>query len=51
MAEGDTEIECSCGNTFIFTVNDQQFYEQKGFARPKRCKECRAQKKQKYGDK
>lgn len=44
----DKTITCiDCGKEFIFTVNDQQFYKEKGFTNePKRCKECRARKKQ-----
>jgi len=34
-----------CGNTFDFTVGEQQFYEEKGYTPPKRCRECRAKKK------
>lgn len=47
----DKEIICQdCGKTFIFTENDQRFYEEKGFLPPKRCRECRnARKAQKEG--
>ena len=34
-----------CGKEFDFTVGEQKFYEEKGFAQPIRCKECRDAKK------
>lgn len=34
-----------CGKEFDFTVGEQRFYEEKGFAAPIRCKECRNVKK------
>lgn len=34
-----------CGKDFDFTVGEQRFYEEKGFAAPIRCKECRDAKK------
>lgn len=30
-----------CGREFLFTVAEQEFYRQKGFNTPRRCKECR----------
>merc|ERR1712166_707247 len=44
----DIPVEClDCGETFQFTVGDQEFYETKGFeGQPKRCKDCRWAKKQ-----
>ncbi len=43
----DKTIVCKdCGNEFIFTVAEQEFYQDKGFENdPVRCKECRAAKK------
>lgn len=44
--EKDVKIKCQdCGEEFIFTVNDQRFYEEKGFIPPKRCRYCRQQRK------
>ena len=42
----DKEIVCKdCGNTFVFTAGEQEFYAEKGFQNePKSCKECRAAK-------
>ena len=35
-----------CGQEFVFTAGEQQFYKEKGFDNePKRCKECRDRKK------
>lgn len=35
-----------CGNQFEFTAEEQQFFADKGFEEPKRCKACRNAKKQ-----
>lgn len=41
------KIKCQdCGEEFTFTVNDQKFYEEKGFLPPKRCKSCRKKRKE-----
>lgn len=38
----DKELECiECGEKFVITVDDQQWYASKGFKEPKRCKNCR----------
>ena len=42
----DYEIQCACGNSFIFTARDQEFFAAKNFAPPKRCRNCRMLKKQ-----
>ncbi|MBI1745980.1 MAG: zinc-ribbon domain containing protein [Acidobacteria bacterium] len=41
------DLTCAdCGSTFAFTVEDQQFYQDKGFTNePKRCKDCRAKRR------
>lgn len=42
----DKKIICKdCGQEFIFTVNDQEFYQSHDFTEPKRCKACREIKK------
>lgn len=43
----DEKIICKdCGQEFLFTVRDQEFYAEKGFEnKPVRCKECRKAKK------
>ncbi|MVX66301.1 cytochrome C551 [Clostridium chromiireducens] len=36
-----------CGNEFIFTVGEQEFYQEKGFTNePTRCIACRRIKKE-----
>ena len=43
----DIKIICKdCGEEFIFSVRDQEFYKQQGFEnQPVRCKACRQKKK------
>ncbi len=43
----EKKLSCSdCGEEFIFTVDEQEFYIEKGFENePKRCKPCRQQRK------
>ncbi len=43
----DKTLKCrDCGNDFVFTAGEQEFYAQRGFENePSRCKECRAAKK------
>ncbi len=39
-----------CGNPFDFSVRDQQFYAEKGFANePQRCRDCRGARKTTQG--
>ena len=44
----DKTIVCrDCGNEFIFTVGEQEFYKEKGFENePVRCEDCRRAKKE-----
>lgn len=38
----DKKIVCKdCGREFIFTVAGQEFFKEKGFNDPVRCKKCR----------
>jgi len=38
----DTDMECViCGKTFLFTGEEQKWYQKMGFSQPKRCQECR----------
>ena len=40
-------IKCrNCGKEFEFVGGEQSFYEEKGFALPVRCKECRNARKE-----
>lgn len=42
----DKTIECKdCGNSFTFSAGEQEFYNQKGFNAPVRCKKCREARK------
>ena len=43
----DKTLKCQdCGEDFVFTAGEQEFYAEKGFANtPKRCKACRDEKK------
>jgi CxxC-x17-CxxC domain-containing protein len=45
MAE-DQQLMCSdCGQAFTFTAEDQDFFRERGYSAPKRCKACRQAKK------
>jgi len=47
MYEDKTLICQECGQEFIFTANEQEFYASKGFTNePKRCPECRRKRKE-----
>lgn len=41
----DQELTCLCGETFKFTEGEQEFFKTKGLLPPKRCANCRAEKK------
>ncbi len=46
MYEDKTLICKECGNEFVFTAGEQEFYASKGFVNePQRCKSCRAARK------
>lgn len=47
----ETLVCVDCEAEFEFTENDQEFYERKGFAKPKRCKPCREKKKVRFDSK
>lgn len=40
------ETPCPTGATFIHSVKDQEFFAERGFSAPKRCKDCVQAKKQ-----
>lgn len=44
-------IQCSdCGTTFTFSVEDQEFFQSKGYTNePKRCPACRQARKSQTG--
>ena len=46
MYEDKTLICKECGQEFVFTAGEQEFYAEKGFQNePQRCKECRTARK------
>ncbi len=52
MSFQDKPLECSdCGATFTFSVEEQEFFQSKGYVNePKRCPECRqVRKSERYG--
>jgi hypothetical protein len=47
----DKELTCSdCRGKFLHSAKDQEFFAEKGFQEPKRCKDCRQAKKAQRGD-
>jgi CxxC-x17-CxxC domain-containing protein len=43
----DRVLTCAdCGQEFVFTASEQQFYSEKGFSEPRRCQSCRASRKE-----
>ena len=42
----DKNLTCAdCGQEFVFTASEQDFYAQRGFTEPRRCASCRASRK------
>ncbi len=42
----DKKVICKeCGQEFVFTANEQQFYAEHHLTEPKRCKKCRDAKR------
>ena len=40
------QLQCvECGKIFDFSGEDQEFYSKKGYSAPKRCPECRENRK------
>jgi CxxC-x17-CxxC domain-containing protein len=48
----DKTLNCrDCGQAFIFTTGEQEFFASRGFTNePSRCPECRAERKRTQGD-
>lgn len=46
----DKVLTCvSCGEEFVFTAGEQQFFAEKGFEHPpKRCRPCKAKRKRDF---
>ena len=51
MSFTEKSLQCSdCGKTFAFTVEEQEFYQSKGYTNePKRCLSCRQARKSERG--
>jgi CxxC-x17-CxxC domain-containing protein len=51
MAYADRTLTCrDCGQEFVFTVGEQEFFDQKGFTNaPTRCSACRSARKSSGG--
>lgn len=50
MYEDKTLICKDCGNEFVFSAGEQEFYAIKGFQNePTRCKNCRGTRRAQYG--
>lgn len=42
----DLTVQCvDCKNPFLFTAGEQQFYQDRGLAVPKRCPTCRLKRR------
>ena len=47
----DKTLTCAdCGQQFVFTASEQDFYAQRGFSEPRRCGSCRASRKAARGN-
>ncbi len=47
MYEDKTLVCRNCGNEFVFTAGEQEFYAERGFENePKMCKDCRKKRKE-----
>lgn len=47
----DRALTCrDCGNEFVFTAGEQDFYTSRGFSDPQRCPTCRQARKQQRND-
>ncbi|HLY68058.1 MAG TPA: zinc-ribbon domain containing protein [Chloroflexota bacterium] len=52
ISYADKTLTCrDCGQTFTFTVSEQQFFAERGFQNePSRCPECRSARRARGGD-
>jgi len=42
----DKNLTCKeCGEQFVFTAGEQEFFNERGFKEPERCKPCRDARK------
>ena len=51
MSFEDKQLQCAdCGTTFTFSVEEQEFFQTKGYTNePKRCSPCRQTRKSERG--
>ncbi len=43
----DQHLTCAdCGHDFVWSAREQDFYREKGFQQPKRCKDCNRARKE-----
>ena len=50
MSGSDLLLTCSdCGQEFTFTAGEQQFFQERGYSSPRRCKPCRQAKQNSAG--
>jgi CxxC-x17-CxxC domain-containing protein len=46
LLTSDRTLTCAdCGQEFVFSASEQQFYADRGFSDPRRCTSCRANRK------
>jgi CxxC-x17-CxxC domain-containing protein len=46
LLTSDRSLTCAdCGQEFVFSASEQQFYADRGFSDPRRCSNCRANRK------
>ena len=46
MEQSDLVLQCvECGRNFVFRVAEQLYFKSKQLSQPKRCRECRAERK------
>lgn len=46
----DQHLTCAdCGHDFVWSAREQEFYREKGFQQPKRCKDCNRARKERQG--
>jgi CxxC-x17-CxxC domain-containing protein len=46
LLTSDRTLTCAdCGQEFVFSASEQQFYTDRGFSDPRRCATCRANRK------
>ena len=52
MVFQDRDLACvECGQSFVFSVDDQQYHSEKGYTNePKRCPTCRQARRASRGD-